>query len=930
MVIVMSVSRGAAKRSGSTGTSTESSTPTAPVLEPLGTALDGSDPLSQFCNQNQDPLSMTADEAWDRGDSKKNKDASQEYIEPWAVRRISILNKYTTSEKLSMVSSFLSGGERVAVKSQSSVVRTRLEQLDDFEEGSVREVADLSQQEYISRIEQLNEELVQAWHQDQRVKALKIAIQCSKLLVDTSVIQFYPSKFVLVTDILDIFGKLVYDRLRTKAEYIVPGSKTTSMLPENFSPDMVSESAKETCRNWFYKIASIRELVPRLYVEAAILKSYSFLTTSEFSQALMRLTRMTRGIGDPLVAVYARCYLCRVGMSVSTVDRQFLKENFYDFLASYDQLFSTGIRMELNQQKVDLATYLSLYMPAIDWILRAVACDSSDSLLTEVLNRCKQKGNSALLLNTVMSAFKPSLIAARAHHFLELILSCSEEGFPQYLLFHTLGKCLNVCDPPSPLQLLSEVWRCITKIENPAHYIMCAEVWLQFTVTHFTCWEVNTVLGDVIRHMTTNRAYEQHYPQLQSIVQNLVTHINPFESLFTMDKFLPFLDMFRNESVKVSVCKTIMTAFCNQGQSQCPNDPVVTDALMFICRIMHDSVNALTVEDEKRQIGNLISQLLQCVQFGQDFEQQLSYYVEARASFTNLDVVHATLVQCVNRLAIETGRVVKGHHTRKTASFVRACAAYCYITIPSIGSEITRLQLYLLSAQVALANQCLGQADACLKSALSLIPDLPAGVEVDGKMRSSEPFLVSFICHLLSTLLIVPDSPDQGVMYLTRGLLNVIQHYSWEMNSISRAKVYFSVLDMLVTATQESYPYHVKKVDSNDVLYGCDQKFIAEINKMCTVVIDEILNILKALSTPDLLQKQSSVAFELFVRVVIHGDLSSPGLTTLALNLWHLANRHRLLDSRLAIRVTEYLKRRSSQQAGDNLYAELLSKVNID
>jgi len=32
-------------------------------------------------------------------------------------------------------------------------------------------------------------------------------VQCSKLLSDTSVIQFYPSKFVLITDILDNFGK---------------------------------------------------------------------------------------------------------------------------------------------------------------------------------------------------------------------------------------------------------------------------------------------------------------------------------------------------------------------------------------------------------------------------------------------------------------------------------------------------------------------------------------------------------------------------------------------------------------------------------------------------------------------------------------------------------------------------------------------------
>ncbi|PSN36151.1 UPF0505 protein [Blattella germanica] len=885
---------------GSTTSSTGSSTPT-PTLESLAAALEGTDPLTHFARQEMDPLSKMAADMWEPppGDRRKSKDAQlDDLIEPWSARKSAILVKFTTSEKLSIVTSFLSGGEKVVVKAQSSVVdkvKNRLEQLDDFEEGSVRQMLDLSQQEYMNRIEQLNQELVQAWHHDQRVKALKIAIQCSKLLVDTSVIQFYPSKFVLITDILDIFGKLVYERLRTKAEYYVPGSKTPTSLPENFTPDMVPESAKETCRNWFYKIASIRELVPRLYVEMAILKSYSFLTSSEFSQALLRLTRMIRGIGDPLVAVYARCYLCRVGLAVTSSDREYVKENFYDFLSSYNQLFSPNMRAELSRQKVDLSTYLTLYTPALDWILQGVAANAPEKLLIEILARCKEKcNNSALLLNTIMAAFKPSYIAARALQFIELVSACDEEGFPQYLLFRTLGLCLTLADPPTDqrLQVLNDVWRVVSHLADPGHYVSCAEVWIQFAVRHFSSREVNTFLGDIIRHMTPERAYENHYPQLQAVVDKVLTHTRDFESLFTMDKFLPLLDLFQKESIKVEVCKNIMDEFTHScGLQEPTNDPVITNALMFICRVMHDSVNALTVEDEKRQIGNLISGFVKKVDYGRDFEQQLSFYVEARSAFPNLDSVHAQLVQSVNRLSVETRRIVKGHHTRKTAAFVRA-------------------------------------SDACFKAALSLVPDLPRTIEVDGKQRSSEPYLASYLCHFLSTLLVVPDSPEQGVLYLTRGLLNVLQHYAWEPNSDSRAIIYLHVLDMLSTAAQETYPYHIEKVDSNDTLYGSDPKFISEINKMCSVLLDEILAHLKYLGTSEQLQKQASLALRLFVRIVIRGDLREPSLMTLAINLWNLAHRHGHIDQKLSARTLEYLKKKS-MQPGNNLYADLVTKLQL-
>lgn len=55
------------------------------------------------------------------------------------------------------------------------------------------------------------------------------------------------------------------------------------------------------------------------------------------------------------------------------------------------------------------------------------------------------------------------------------------------------------------------------------------------------------------------------------------------------------------------------------------------------------------------------------------------------------------------------GNVVGGHHTKRTRGFLSACIAYAFITIPSLESSYTQLQLYLLTGQIAYANQCVSQ-----------------------------------------------------------------------------------------------------------------------------------------------------------------------------------------------------------------------------
>lgn len=97
------------------------------------------------------------------------------------------------------------------------------------------------------------------------------------------------------------------------------------------------------------------------------------------------------------------------------------------------------------------------------------------------------------------------------------------------------------------------------------------------------------------------------------------------------------------------------------------------------------------------------------------------------------------LVQSTCALVLQTLRIVKGTHNRKTAAFVRAACGYCYITIPTVISFWTRLSLYLLASEVALLNNCLPQAESMLVAATTLISE---GANLSGTTFVSPLFLL--------------------------------------------------------------------------------------------------------------------------------------------------------------------------------------------
>ncbi|CAF2901704.1 unnamed protein product [Rotaria sp. Silwood2] len=859
------------------------------------------DPLSLKTTQAEiDPLSRALAAAITSKTESTDKYLSTitDTFEPWSSKKGLILNQYITTKKISMTTamnntnddSIIDNTKITDMTTTSERIKSRLEQLDAFEGG--QQTQTLTQQEYINRINEMSKDMSQAWKNDQRVKTLKIAIQCSKLLADMNVMEFYPSKFCLITDVIDTFGKLVYARLLEKS------ASSTGKIPDRVVPDLIPETTRETARNWFYKIAIIRELLPRILIEAAILKCYNFLSATHYRSALVQLVKMCRGIGDPLVAAYTRCYICRVTIDIDFKYREPIEIAFTDLCHSFHQISTTTVKNMYQSQKLTTSIYLSLYSPALDWIVQCLL------------------HNGGVILNALLNTLPSSHVRSKVQQYIEMISECDEQYFPKSILYRSLGLSLLLSPPastPSDLQLLNSVWKVVTKFKDPSTR------------------ELNTMLGDIIKHLTPDRVFEEYYGKLHAIMIKLLANIQDFASLLAMDKILPFLDLFQREHIRVDLFKSILYAFINKNPQEKTNDPVLIAAMMHCAKSVHDTLGALTNDDELREVSGLLSSLIRKVDYGKDVEEELKFCVEARGLFGYLDSVTITLIQKVNTLAVSTHRIVNGVHSTATSSFIRACMAFCYITIPSLEHPLNKLQLYTLCAQTAYLNQSLSQGDGFLKMAITLLSDFPKQIEIDGKLVSSDKYLYESITNMMSTLVIVPDNPDAGVLYLAHGLNNVInQMKCFDDTSETRVMLLMNMLCLISTQIQTFLPYHISKIESNDTLYGNDENFLNEIHQRLTRICEQIIQILKDLANTNP-KRQSTLALEFFNRLIAHGDLNQSKCIKFAVNLWNLAQKSPNPDAqKLAKRILTHIEARSVHDQSFKRLSQLILGTTND
>jgi hypothetical protein len=77
-------------------------------------------------------------------------------------------------------------------------------------------------------------------------------------------------------------------------------------------------------------------------------------------------------------------------------------------------------------------------------------------------------------------------------------------------------------------------------------------------------------------------------------------------------------------------------------------------------------------------------------------------------------------------------------------------------------------------------------------------------------LATIERLLFDYICNLFSTLLITPDNPEQGGLYLLNGILNVIQNHLKFENIDYKFQIYLNFISLLCAMKQEKYIHHIE------------------------------------------------------------------------------------------------------------------------
>ncbi|CAN6927689.1 unnamed protein product [Brassica oleracea] len=767
---------------------------------------------------------------------------TQELTKEWKSLKRILIQRFPVSKVISFSPHIITAlGLIYSVETPSA--QSHLEETGS-EKTSLEETAKvIDQQEYLAKVRELIDGITKAWEAEDRVTSLKLSIKVTKLLMDTTVLQFYPTVFVVVTDMLDMVGDMVWERIKEKAEHDVDGTMICT-LPNDFQASDICLEARETCYNWFCKVGSVRELLPRIYLELAILPCWRFLINQP-REVLDRLVMMVRGLADPLASLYCRLYMvhrmrklgfCRSGYLIKCV------KDIEDVLAPI-LVGKDGCSYITDDKKL----LFNLMEPAIEYIMKCLLLTGRQEnnvlgILEELgfgRNKSQPSDNSShvsILLHHLLKALPSEIVSSQAMEILHMIKCSNDCSFSQVVLnYRLLGNRL--CEGRSQegflSSLVNEIMQAASQYQTLYDYLRIMDAYvdllLQNKMENHLDALLDALLDDIVTLARDKFLSEEEQASLQSIILKLLSHFEDLQKVLSLNHFIEILDLMSGTSKK-SVNMHLLSMGTRNG---CICDSTTVQLLFEVSQGLYDATDFVNIkDDDNRQTSHLISRFVEMVDYGAERERQLLFLAECRGAFSGIHELKETLVRSSNTLAVKAGK--------KHINFVKSCLAFSEVTIPSVTVPTKQINLYLETAEVALLGGLISHTDGLVMSAVECLEDV---APTDGLKSIDADSMASVVCNLCSLLVMVPGNPEKGVLEILKSIFSATCSSSWAMSRL-KVKILCAIISLLSTLAQDNLPYRSAnpEIIGNDLLFFGDSSYKNELVSWSQLVVGELVD----------------------------------------------------------------------------------------
>ncbi|KAK7371999.1 hypothetical protein VNO80_05366 [Phaseolus coccineus] len=773
-----------------------------------------------------------------------NEAADLQPTKEWTSSRRLLMQRFPVSKMVS-VSSMPDVLMRSGKLHEKSSAAMHFEELDDPQKFADEGVKTITWQEYVSRLHELKDEITRSWLAEDRVTSLKLSIKVAKLLMDTSVLEFYPTLFVLVTDIMDMVGNLVWQRIKQKAEFSEDGTLRCN-LAENFQARDICADAKETCYNWFSKIGAVQELLPRIYLELAILPCWCFLLDQPLD-SLRRLVMMTRGLGNPVASAYCRLYMAHCAQKLPSHDIGYLVTCVNDIRVILIQILSANERSHKNV-KLNIKLQVSLMEPTIEYIMKCVFNGLTQRQVNEVLSELGLMKNQqelgsvscvSIILHHLLKELPIEVVNSNIVHILHLIEFSKDNSFGQHMNYRLLG--FRMHERKSPVHIvnavLDKVIQVIALYDSLDEYLKVVDAYTDLILQNQMDNHLNAILEGISNRAWNKTVTEDEMLSLQSLIVKLLSHFKHLEDVFSLVQFPEILDVMYGKSQDVVFLHILNMVTRNDHIS----DPTSIQLLFEIAQTLHDNIEFMNVKDDDGQVAHSISRFVHMVDYGAEMEQHLAFLVNCRGAFGRFNELKETLVHSCNSLAIHALKCAKKH------TFFKSCVTFSEVTIPSVSAH-RQFDLFLETAEVAFLGGLVSHSDGLIDSAITCLHTLDI---IDGfRTPTDVEGLVSSIRKLCGFLIMVPGTFSLPVTYFPNNLFTLISSRSW-FEPKMRTQIFSAIIFLLTTLSQKRLPYRANtQILGNDMLYYGDSSYNQELVSLSKLVLENLLSTVQQEPSP--------------------------------------------------------------------------------